>query len=50
MNNNHNIKPDFNYYYEHQIETPVGQIFDLLLEKKERQNYDKEITDLIRNL
>ena len=48
--NNDNIKPDFNYYYEHQIETPVGQIFDLLLEKKEREIYNKEITDLIKNL
>ena len=50
IHDNDYIKPDFNYYYEHQIETPVGQIFDLLLEQKERENYDKEINNLIKNI
>ena len=47
---NVHIKPDFNYYYEHQIETPVGQIFDVLLEEKEKQEFDKQINLLIENL
>ena len=50
IHDNKNLKPDFHYYYEHQIETPVGQIFDLLLDKKDRELFDKEINDLIKNL
>ena len=41
---NKEIKPDYKYYFEHQIERPVQQIFDLTDRKEEIQEFCKEIT------
>ena len=41
---NEEIKPDYKYYFEHQIERPVQQIFDLTNKKEEIEEFCKEIT------
>ena len=41
---NEEIKPDYKYYFEHQIERPVQQIFDLTDRKEDIQEFCKEIT------